>query len=144
MLFYFGLRATAPSPLSVPATSGRRRLCSVMDGSDREPASGPLPSWDVLSDAVSDASWDLFVMPGEHANSRYDRPHEPLEASGLLEEEEARPYDWDGQTEDEERRCGVRIAAHHSSRRRHASHFTISRARIARTRTVRETVGRQP
>mmetsp|Transcript_37536 Transcript_37536/g.118082 ORF Transcript_37536/g.118082 Transcript_37536/m.118082 type:complete len:214 (+) Transcript_37536:66-707(+) len=102
MLFYFGLRATVPSPLSVPATSGRRRLCSVMDGSDREPASGPLPSWDALSDALSDASWDLFVMPGEHANSRYDRPLQPLEASGLLEEEEARPYDWDGQTEDEE------------------------------------------
>ena len=28
--------------------------------------------------AFADASWDLFVMPGEHANSRYDRPMEPM------------------------------------------------------------------
>ena len=28
--------------------------------------------------AFADASWDLFVMPGEHANSRYDRPMGPM------------------------------------------------------------------
>ena len=37
-----------------------------------------------LSD-LADASWDLFVMPGEYANSRFDRPLEPLAASSTDE-----------------------------------------------------------
>ena len=30
---------------------------------------------------IADASWDMFVMPGEAANSRYDRPLQPLESN---------------------------------------------------------------
>lgn len=48
-------------------------------------ASAPEPSPDnknplEVLDALADASWDLFVMPGEAANSVYDRPLEPIDS----------------------------------------------------------------
>ena len=41
------------------------------DSNDEECSKQP------LLDQLADASWDMFVMPGEYANSRYDRPLEP-------------------------------------------------------------------
>jgi|EP00966_Prymnesium_polylepis_P180844 hypothetical protein len=41
--------------------------------------------------AFADASWDMFVMPGEAANSRYDRPIEPTESPP-----ESSAFDWGG------------------------------------------------
>lgn len=63
--------------------------------------------------ALSDASWDMFVMPGEAANSMYDRPLEPMESDPSLQpkgqvkgsvapERTASTFDWSGDGEDEE------------------------------------------
>ena len=49
-----------------------------------------------LLDAIGDASFDMFVMPGEAANSRYDRP------LSKLEDNETAAFDWGGDTAESE------------------------------------------
>jgi len=59
-----------------------------------------------LLQSLADASWDMFVMPGEHANSRYDRPIEPLETPA-----EASTFDWGGGEDDPALRLPTGIKA---------------------------------
>ena len=49
--------------------------------------------------AFADASWDLFVMPGEYANSRYDRAIPPMNASAS---EQRSAFNWAGDSKEEE------------------------------------------
>ena len=49
-------------------------------------------------DLFADASWDLFVMPGVHANSRYDRPLEPLAPTLKANS----TFSWGGVSEEQE------------------------------------------
>ena len=49
--------------------------------------------------AFADASWDLFVMPGEYANSRYDRVIPPLNASEPGSDPSA--FNWGGDSKEE-------------------------------------------
>ena len=82
------------------ATRPALRLSMSEDGQQRDepgPQRSPL-------DVIADASWDLFVMPGEHANSRYDRP---LEQLSTLPYDGASPkanstFQWGGVTEEQE------------------------------------------
>ena len=57
----------------------RYRVVMSENGPKPRASKSPLK---VLGD-IADASWDIFVMPGEYANSRYDRPMEPLDASEI-------------------------------------------------------------
>ena len=72
--------------------------------SDREDPSsgreGPTKRQSLLGrlTAFADASWDLFVMPGEYANSRYDRELPPMEDAS----EQRSAFNWAGDSQEEE------------------------------------------
>ena len=51
--------------------------------------------------AFADASWDLFVMPGEYANSRYDRVIPPLNASEPGSGSDPSAFNWGGDSKEE-------------------------------------------
>ena len=51
--------------------------------------------------AFADASWDLFVMPGEYANSRYDRVIPPLNASESGAGSDPSAFNWGGDSKEE-------------------------------------------
>ena len=84
----------------------RSRHPAMCSDREEEPTEqrGPLERFT----AFADASWDLFVMPGEYANSRYDRVIPPMNAS----EPEPGPdpgrgaqrsaFNWGGDSEEEE------------------------------------------
>ena len=80
-----------------------RKVVMSEDGKGDSPSAKPLLN--ALSD-IADASWDMFVMPGEYANSMYDRPLEPLVAttnsSGEASLEANRTFRWAGDSEADE------------------------------------------
>ena len=80
--------------------------------SEPEPGTRRGKSLSEVVDAIADASWDMFVMPGEHANSRYDRPLEPLEAKAeeTAEEPEA-AFNWGGGQNEEALRLPTGVGA---------------------------------
>ena len=62
-----------------------------------------------MLDSIADASWDMFVMPGEAANSRYDRPLGPLDAEPPSTDEDSREnptFQWGG---DKEQNAALRL-----------------------------------
>ena len=76
-----------------PRMASPRLGILTMSNKDEEPQQNKLAS--SLSD-LADASWDLFVMPGEYANSRYDRPLQPVQ-----QKPNATSFDWGGESEEE-------------------------------------------
>ena len=91
-------------PPRLPTVRSRHpNMCS-----DRE--EGPTEQRSLLErfTAFADASWDLFVMPGEYANSRYDRVIPPMNASELKPGPGPGPgpqrsaFNWGGDSKEEE------------------------------------------
>ena len=77
-----------------------------------------------MLDALADASWDMFVMPGEAANSRYDRPLEPMDKAE--DAKTKRPtFDWGGDESDK----ALRLPTGVSSAERLASRVPVERPR---------------
>ena len=79
---------------------------------DVQDKGGPQQGVVSLLDALADASWDMFVMPGEAANSRYDRPLEPMDEAKDETKTKRPTFDWGGDESDKALRLptGVRSA----------------------------------
>ena len=83
-------------PPRLPTVRSRHpTMCSDREGGPTEQRS-PLKRFT----AFADASWDLFVMPGEYANSRYDRVIPPMNASEPEPQRSA--FNWGGDSKEEE------------------------------------------
>lgn len=95
------------------AALARRSRRSVLSSSAPPPNDDPEKRRSAL-ETLADASWDLFVMPGEHANSRYDRfGREPSsEPRASANTTAAAAFDWGrGGVEDEALRLPTGVAA---------------------------------
>ena len=85
-------------PPRLPTVRSRHpTMCSDREGGPTEQRS-PLERFT----AFADASWDLFVMPGEYANSRYDRVIPPMNASEPEPGPERSAFNWGGDSKEEE------------------------------------------
>lgn len=98
-LAYCGASLQRP-PLRVPAAASRACAITMSDQSKSDAASSDGASKKSLLDQVAEASFDIFVMPGEYANSQYDRvfpdDEQPAASDGAEETGEQRKFNWGG------------------------------------------------
>ena len=90
----------------------RRRSSVLLSSAAPPPDDEPEKSRSPL-ESLADASWDLFVMPGEYANSRYDKSgRESIAEPAPVRNETSAAFDWGGgRAEDEALRLPTGVAA---------------------------------